>query len=70
MIILYQCNWTNDWVAYDSDYEDEFTPHGWGVTPEEALGELIETMDDFFGDKEIVAQWLVDVEMEKKNAKQ
>lgn len=57
-IVTYQCDWTNEWIAYDDNYSDEFTPHGIGSTIDEAIEDLKNIMDQYFNCPVAYDAWL------------
>jgi len=62
-VIIYYCEWQKAFVAYDTDYEDEWTPHGAGRTEREALEDLRDTMSDFFNSSTLYNAWVREIEI-------
>ena len=58
-IRIYFCDWTKSFVAYDTDYEDEYTPHGRGLTEEEAIEDLKDTMECYLGYSPRFNEWML-----------
>jgi hypothetical protein len=59
-IITYQCDWTNEWIAFDDNYADDFTPHGVGSTIGAAIEDLKNIMEQYLDSETKYNAWLAD----------
>lgn len=56
-ITVIKCEWTNEWLAYNTGFVDDFIPYGRGETEAEALCDFISVMSDYVNHMEMLSDY-------------